>query len=42
MFNCFCDRNYHTAGDRFEFVSEQRLSEAGALGIATANALLRQ
>jgi aminopeptidase YwaD len=42
MFNCFCDRNYHTAGDRFEFVSEQRLAEAGALGIATANALLRQ
>jgi aminopeptidase YwaD len=42
MFNCFCDQNYHTAGDRFEFVSEQRLAEAGAIGIATANALLRQ
>jgi aminopeptidase YwaD len=42
MFNCFCDPNYHTAGDRFENVSGQRLAEAGALGIATANALLRQ
>jgi aminopeptidase YwaD len=41
VFNCFCDPNYHTANDRFEFVSEQRLAEAGALGIATANALLR-
>ena len=42
MFNCFCDPNYHSAGDRFEFVSEERLAQAGALGMATANALLAQ
>jgi len=40
MFNCFCDPNYHSAGDRFEFVSEQRLAQAGTLGMATAQALL--
>ncbi len=40
VFNCFCDPNYHTADDRFEFVQEQRLAEAGAIGLATANALL--
>ena len=39
IFNCFCDPNYHTAGDRLEFVEEQRLAEAGALGMATAEAL---
>jgi aminopeptidase YwaD len=42
IFNCFCDANYHSAGDRFEFVSEERLAQAGALGIATANALLAE
>jgi aminopeptidase YwaD len=40
VFNCFCDPNYHTANDRLEFVQEQRLAEAGALGLATAQALL--
>jgi aminopeptidase YwaD len=40
LFNCFCDPNYHTAEDRLEFVEEQRLAEAGALGLATAQALL--
>ena len=40
VFNCFCDPNYHTADDRLEFVQEQRLAEAGALGLATARALL--
>lgn len=40
IFNCFCDPNYHTAGDRFEFVKEKRLDEAGALGMATAEVLL--
>jgi aminopeptidase YwaD len=40
MFNCFCDPNYHTANDRFEFVQEDRLRDAGALGLAVAEALL--
>jgi hypothetical protein len=40
VFNCFCDPNYHTADDRFEFVEEKRLAEAGAIGLATAQALL--
>jgi aminopeptidase YwaD len=40
VFNCFCDPNYHTADDRFEFVEEQRLAEVGAIGLATAKALL--
>ena len=40
VFNCFCDPNYHTADDRFEFVQEKRLAEAGAIGLATAQALL--
>jgi aminopeptidase YwaD len=42
IFNCFCDAHYHSAGDRFEFVSEQRLAQAGALGMATAQALLAE
>jgi len=42
LFNCFCDSNYHSAGDRFEFVREDRLAQAGALGMATAQALLAQ
>ncbi len=40
LFNCFCDPNYHTADDRFEHVKEQRLAEAGAIGMATAKVLL--
>jgi len=40
FFNCFCDPNYHTADDRFEFIEESRLAEAGAIGLATAQALL--
>ncbi|HLC28738.1 MAG TPA: M28 family peptidase [Dehalococcoidia bacterium] len=40
LFNCFCDPNYHTAGDRFEFIKEDRLAEAGAMGLATAEVLL--
>jgi len=42
VFNCFCDPNYHTAGDRFDFVKEQRLAEAGAMGMATVKALLAE
>jgi len=42
IFNCFCDPNYHSAGDRFEFVKEERLAQAGALGMATTQALLAQ
>ncbi|TMB67650.1 MAG: M20/M25/M40 family metallo-hydrolase [Chloroflexi bacterium] len=42
IFNCFCDTNYHSAGDRFEFVREDRLAQAGGLGMATVQALLAQ
>ena len=40
LFNCFCDPNYHTAGDRIEFVQERRVAEAGAIGLATAKVIL--
>lgn len=40
LFNCFCDPNYHTADDRFEHIEKERLAQAGALGMATAQALL--
>jgi aminopeptidase YwaD len=42
IFNCFCDPNYHSADDRFEFVVEDRLAEAGAIGMATVATLLAQ
>ena len=42
LFNCFCDPNYHTSGDRFEFIKEQRLAEAGAIGMGTAKTLLAE
>ena len=40
IFNCFCDPNYHTAGDTIERLREQRLAEAGAMGMGAAKALL--
>lgn len=40
IFNCFCDPNYHTAGDTIERLNEQRLAEAGAMGMGAAKALL--
>jgi hypothetical protein len=40
MFNCFCDANYHTSGDRPEFVRPERLAEAGALGMGLMERLL--
>ncbi|MCH8051934.1 MAG: M20/M25/M40 family metallo-hydrolase [Chloroflexi bacterium] len=40
IFNCFCDSNYHTASDRFDFLERQRLEEAGALGLGLLEALL--
>jgi aminopeptidase YwaD len=39
MFNCFCDPNYHTSADRFRFLAEQRIAEAGALGLGLLEAL---
>jgi len=42
LFNCFCDDRYHTPEDRFEFVQRERLAEAGALGLAVVNALLKR
>jgi aminopeptidase YwaD len=40
IFNCFCDANYHTAEDKFEFVSETRLAEAGIMGLGMIETLL--
>ena len=40
IFNCFCDENYHTAEDKFEFVSETRLAEAGIMGLGMIETLL--
>jgi Zn-dependent M28 family amino/carboxypeptidase len=33
IFNCFCDANYHTSEDKFEFVQEDRLGKAGAIAM---------
>jgi aminopeptidase YwaD len=40
IFNCFCDDTWHTAADTFDRINEQRLADAGALGMGTARALL--
>jgi aminopeptidase YwaD len=40
LFNCFCDPNYHTAADRPEFVIEERLGQAGGIGLGMLEALL--
>jgi aminopeptidase YwaD len=40
IFNCFCDPNYHTSEDKFEFVSEERLSQAGLMGLGIIETLL--
>jgi aminopeptidase YwaD len=40
IFNCFCDPNYHTSEDKFDFVSEARLGEAGLMGLGMIETLL--
>jgi aminopeptidase YwaD len=40
LFNCFCDPNYHTAGDRYEFLDPARVKAAGDIGLAMAEYLL--
>jgi aminopeptidase YwaD len=40
IFNCFCDPAWHTSGDTFDRINEERLAEAGAIGMGTAEALL--
>jgi aminopeptidase YwaD len=40
LFNCFCDPNYHTAADRFEFIRPERLEEAGNIGLEMTEAML--
>jgi hypothetical protein len=42
LFNCFCDENYHTILDRPEFVKEERLQQAGDIGLGMARRLLGQ
>jgi aminopeptidase YwaD len=38
--NCFCDPNYHTAQDLPQFVKQERLGQAGALGMGMVERLL--
>jgi hypothetical protein len=33
IFNCFCDPNYHTSEDKFDFIQEARLGQAGNIGM---------
>jgi aminopeptidase YwaD len=40
IFNCFCDENYHTSEDKIEFVEEERLGEAGTIGLGMIEQLL--
>jgi aminopeptidase YwaD len=40
IFNCFCDPNYHTSDDKFEFVQESRLGQAGLIGLGMIEQLL--
>lgn len=40
LFNCFCDQNYHTSGDRYEYVRADRLKIAGKIGLAMVADLL--
>ncbi len=40
LFNCFCDEHYHTKDDSFEFLKEERLREAGALGMQVIGRIL--
>lgn len=40
IFNCFCDPNYHTDGDRFDGLQRERIEQAGALGLGLLEALL--
>jgi aminopeptidase YwaD len=40
LFNCFCDANYHTAADRYEFVDGDRLRIAGEIGLGMVEDLL--
>ncbi len=40
IFNCFCDAHYHTADDRIDFVEQDRLGEAGAMGLGIIDELL--
>lgn len=42
LFNCFCDPNYHTAADRYEFILPDRLLQAGEIGLGMAEAMLSQ
>jgi Zn-dependent M28 family amino/carboxypeptidase len=41
IFNCFCDENYHSPQDTFEFVQPERLSQAGAMGLGIIEDLLQ-
>jgi len=40
IFNCVCDVHYHTAEDKFQYVKEDRLKQAGQMGLAMIDSLL--
>jgi aminopeptidase YwaD len=40
IFNCFCDANYHTSEDKISFVREERLGQAGTMGLGMIEQLL--
>jgi len=40
LFNCFCDEHYHTAQDTVQFIQEERLREAGQMGLEVLARLL--
>jgi aminopeptidase YwaD len=40
IFNCFCDPHYHTAQDTIEYIEQDRLREAGLMGLGMIEALL--
>lgn len=42
LFNCFCDPNYHTTADRYEFIDPAKLQEAGEIGLGMTERMLEQ
>lgn len=40
LFNCFCDEHYHTAQDQLEYIQQERLREAGRMGLEVLARLL--
>lgn len=41
IFNCFCDPNYHSPQDTFDFIQPERLLQAGQMGLGIIEELLQ-